>query len=102
MSQLPNEDLARMLKAVGHPVRLEIISEVARRCAPCCGDVCDCFPLSQSTVSQHLSVLNEAGVLDFERRGNKSHYRLNREALAQLRDALGEILHAESGATEQV
>lgn len=92
MSETQNVDVAQLLKAVGHPVRFQIVNEIARRQASCCGEVCKCFSLSQSTISQHLSILHQAGVLEFERRGNRSHYCLNLEAIHALQKAIGALL----------
>ena len=66
--------IAKVLKALGHPVRLRIVKEVCERDHRCCGDMCRCFDLSQSTISQHLSVLIEAGVLTAHKQGTKSCY----------------------------
>ncbi len=84
-------DIAEMLKAIGHPVRLAIVRELAKRSSCCCGDMCDCFPLSQSTVSQHLAVMKEAGILDSERDGNRSRFRLKPEAFDALQSELKAI-----------
>ena len=87
-------EIADKLKAAGHPVRLRILHELARRCSCCCGDMCDCFPLSQSTVSQHLGVLKDAGLVTSETEGTRSNYSINVEALEMLKDELGSLLQA--------
>lgn len=79
---------AERLKALGHPVRLAILRALAERSACCCGDVCRRLPLAQSTVSQHLKVLREAGLVSFRRDGVRSSYVLNPVALAALRGDL--------------
>lgn len=84
--------LADMLKAIGHPVRLSVVRKLAHSGACCCGEMCNCFPLSQSTVSQHLSVLRDAGVLNVKRIGTKSEYSLNVSAMSGLMDELGNLL----------
>ena len=80
--------LALCLKALGHPVRLKLIEQLQYKDMPCCGDICDCFSFSQSTISQHLSVLMDAGLVECKKIGNKSHYTLKhaayREVLEQL------------------
>lgn len=86
-----DEAAAERLKALGHPVRLAIVRELARRNCCCCADVCGQLPLAQSTVSQHLKVLKEAGLISFRRDGVRSFYVLNREAFAALRSELEEI-----------
>ena len=76
--------IAKVMKALGHPVRLRIVEEVAGRKHRCCGDMCQCFDLSQSTISQHLSVLIEAGVLTVHKQGTKSCYSICENVLAEL------------------
>lgn len=84
-------DLARMFKALGDPVRLRLLSMVASHEG---GEVCVCdltpaFDLSQPTISHHLKVLREAGLLVCERRGTWVYYRVVAGALAQLAAVLG-------------
>jgi DNA-binding transcriptional ArsR family regulator len=56
-------DLAAMTKALGHPARIAILQFLAARKACVCGDIVDELPLSQSTVSQHLKELKNAGLI---------------------------------------
>jgi len=86
-----NEAAAERLKALGHPVRLTIVRALAERSRCCCADVCSGLPLAQSTVSQHLKVLKDAGLVTFQREGVRSRYVLNGEAFAQLRADLDAI-----------
>ena len=84
-------DLARMFKALGDPVRLRLLSMVASHDG---GEACVCnltpaFELSQPTISHHLKVLREAGLLECERRGTWVFYRVVPGALAQLAAVLG-------------
>ena len=76
-----DEAAAERLKALGHPVRLAIVRALAERSCCCCADVCSRLPLAQSTVSQHLKVLKEAGLVSFRRDGVRSSYVLNPAAL---------------------
>ena len=87
------DDLARMFKALGDPVRLRLLSMVAGGDG---GEACVCeltpaFDLSQPTISHHLKVLREAGLLTCERRGTWVHYRVVPGALAQLSAVLGSV-----------
>ncbi len=86
------DQMALMLKALGHPVRLRIVQELANLEHCCCADMCECFTQSQSTISQHLSVLKEAGIVDFEKDANKSCYSLNHNALYNIQLVMGELL----------
>ncbi|MEM9330949.1 MAG: metalloregulator ArsR/SmtB family transcription factor [Pseudomonadota bacterium] len=88
----PSNNTADMLKAIGHPVRWRIIRELAKRPRGCCGDMCDCFTLSQSTVSQHLSVLKSAGLIDVEQIGTKSSFSIRFDALKDLQVEISELL----------
>ena len=84
-------ELARMFKALGDPVRLRLVSLVASHAG---GEACVCdlsagFDLSQPTISHHLKVLRESGLLDCERRGTWVYYWVVPSALAQLSAVLG-------------
>ncbi len=79
-------ELARMFKALGDPVRLRILSLVASHdggeCCVC--DISPAFEVSQPTISHHLKILREAGLLDCERRGTWVYYWVIPSALEQL------------------
>ena len=84
-------DLARMFKALGDPVRLQLLSRVASHAG---GEACVCdlsvgLDLSQPTISHHLKVLRETGLLRCERRGTWVYYWVVASALAQLSEVLG-------------
>jgi ArsR family transcriptional regulator len=85
---LQDGDAAERLKALGHPVRLAIVRALAERSCCCCADVCSRLPLAQSTVSQHLKVLKDAGLISFRRDGVRSAYVLNAAAFAALESEL--------------
>lgn len=82
---------ADRLKALGHPVRLAILRVLSEQSCCCCSEVCCRLPLAQSTVSQHLKVLTEAGLVTFRRDGVRSAYVLNLAALAALQADLQQI-----------
>lgn len=79
-------DLARMFKALGDPVRLRLLSLVASHPGgeACVCDISGSFDLSQPTISHHLKVLREAGLLDCERRGTWVYYWVIPSVLEQL------------------
>ena len=79
-----SELMALQLKALGHPMRLQILDCLTRKPDCCCGEVCAELPLAQSTVSQHLDLLCRSGLVEVRPDGNRSNYRLNREALHQV------------------
>jgi ArsR family transcriptional regulator len=80
--------LARRIKALAHPARLAIMRALmeANRCS--CGDIVRNLPLAQSTVSQHLKVLREAGLIHGEIEGPRSCYCVDRNALAEVTGAM--------------
>ena len=80
--------LADRLKALADPTRVGIVNRLAG-CDECCVcDLTDAFALSQPTISHHLKILREAGLVESERRGTWSWYRLNRDAVGELAAAL--------------
>jgi DNA-binding transcriptional ArsR family regulator len=66
--------IARYAKALAHPARVAILRLLAQKQACICGDIVDELPLSQSTVSQHLKELKEAGLVKGEIEGTKVCY----------------------------
>lgn len=86
-----SSDIVNGLKALAHPTRFEIIRQLAMRERCCAGDFCECLPLAQSTISQHLEMLREAGLVDRSPAGTKSIFNINKAALEELRDAIDDI-----------
>jgi ArsR family transcriptional regulator len=80
-----DEELAQLSKALGHPARIQIVRLLARRESCICGEISDQFPLAQSTISQHLKILKEAGVIRGEVDGPRTCYCLDPRALRRLR-----------------
>jgi ArsR family transcriptional regulator len=80
-----DEELAQLSKALGHPARIQIVRLLARRESCICGEIADEFPLAQSTISQHLKILKEAGVIRGEVDGPRTCYCLDPRALRRLR-----------------
>jgi ArsR family transcriptional regulator, arsenate/arsenite/antimonite-responsive transcriptional repressor len=83
--------LARGFKAIGDPVRLRLLSMIASSPAEVC--VCDLtapFALTAPTISHHLKVLRQAGLIDCERRGTWVYYWAVPEALARLSGVLAQ------------
>jgi ArsR family transcriptional regulator len=89
--------LATMAKALGHPARVAILRILAeRQCV--CGEIVDELPLAQSTVSEHLRVLKEAGWITGAIDGPRTCYALGGEAIGELRSVLGPLLEQWEGA----
>ena len=82
-----------LVKALADPVRLRLLSLVACHAdgEACVCDLNDAFDLSQPTISHHLKLLHDAGLLDREKRGVWVYYRVNSGALADLALLLGGV-----------
>jgi ArsR family transcriptional regulator, arsenate/arsenite/antimonite-responsive transcriptional repressor len=80
-----DEELAALAKAIAHPARVQILRLLVRKTACICGDIVDELPLAQSTVSQHLKVLKEAGLIRGEVDGPRVCYCIEPRALRRLK-----------------
>ena len=90
---MDEDDIARIMRALGHPVRLEILRILAGRVENCCcNDITDCLSLAQSTVSQHLKVLLDAGVIQRHAQGTRNNYNVCNTRLAAFSSAVSEYL----------
>src|SRR4051812_39913963 len=87
------ERVAPLLKALAEPVRLRLLSLVAAHAdgEACVCDLNDAFELSQPTISHHLKVLHEVGLLDRSKRGVWVYYRVRPAALADLGALIGDV-----------
>lgn len=83
-------ELAKVFKALGEPVRLRLLSLIASHAGgeACVCDLTGAFELSGPTISHHLKVLREAGVIEGERRGTWVYYRVRPQTLQRLSAAL--------------
>ena len=91
MKEIPDEvdvtaggGLAPALAALSHPVRIRILHHLCRNDTCCCGEVVEQFDLAQSTISQHLKILVDAGLVRFKSERPRSCYCVDREALDAL------------------
>lgn len=91
------DELALLAKALGHPARVRILELLLSRDTCYCGEIVDELPLAQATVSQHLKVLKNAGLIVGEIDGLRVSYCANSDRLAALGDLVGELL---AGASE--
>ena len=71
-----DDDIATIMRALGHPVRLNILRILAKQQQSpcCCSDVTESLPLAQSTVSQHIKVLLDAGLIERQAKGTRNCY----------------------------
>ena len=74
------QDLATFAKAMSHPARIAILKLLAQHNECICGEIVDVLPLAQSTVSQHLKELKNAGLIDGTIDGQRSCYSINWKA----------------------
>ena len=82
---------AGFAKALGHPVRVRIFRILASRDVCICGDLVDALPIAQSTVSQHLKILKEAGLVQGEIDGPRVCYCIKGPALEKLKELVEEL-----------
>ena len=80
-----DEDLAKLAKAIGHPARVHILRFLSRKEARVCSQIVDELPLAQSTVSEHLRILKEAGLIRSSQEGTRVGYCINYETLRRLK-----------------
>lgn len=85
------EELAKLAWALAHPARLRILSILRERSACLCGDLVERMPLSQSTVSEHLKVLREAGLVQAEADGTRTCYIVSEQGLQRLKGLVAEL-----------
>ncbi len=86
-----DEELALLAKAVGHPARVQIMRLLVRREACICGDIVDELPLAQSTVSQHLKVLKDAGLIRGDIDGPRVCYCVEPRTMRRLKALVGSL-----------
>ena len=87
-----DERLTRMLKALGNPVRFRIVQVLAEKQMCITGEIVELTTLAQSTVSQHLKVLRDAGLIKGEIDGPATCYCLDQEGIRWLKDQVGNWL----------
>ena len=80
--------IASMAKVLAHPARVSILKYISEQENCICNDIVDKVGLSQPTISQHLKVINDAGLLHGKFEGNSLKYCLNRERFAQAQELL--------------
>ncbi len=85
---------ARLLAALADPVRLSIVRQLSADGMVCACDFAACTEVSQPTVSHHLKVLREAGIVTAERRGTWIYYALDRSATERLRALAASLVPA--------
>lgn len=91
---LDSRIVAARFAALSHPARIEILKRLAVSRSCCCREVVDHLDLAQSTVSQHLKILVEAGLVRFEPDRQRSRYEVDRAALAEVSASLTALVES--------
>ena len=84
-----DRELAALAKALGHPARVQIVRFLLSRDSCMCGDIVEHLPLAQSTVSQHLKMLKEAGLIRGTIDAPRVCYCVEPKALKRLKELIG-------------
>lgn len=85
------EDLASLSWALAHPARVRIVRLLLSRTSCMCGEIVEEMPLAQSTVSQHLKILKEAGLVQGEIDGPRVCYCINKAAMTKLKKLVADL-----------
>lgn len=80
-----DDQLAKLAKAIGHPARVRILRILSRKEARVCSQIVDEMPLAQSTVSEHLRILKDAGLVRSSQDGPRVGYCINFDGLRRLK-----------------
>jgi len=92
-------DTARLSRALGHPARVAIVRMLIARGECVCGTIVEGLPLAQATVSQHLKVLRQAGLIRGEIDGPRVCYCIDLDALKRFQSLLASLRAAHPGGT---
>ncbi|WP_228852735.1 ArsR/SmtB family transcription factor [Aegicerativicinus sediminis] len=87
-------ELAEIAKILAHPARISILNYISQQKACICNDIAEEIGLAQPTISQHLKVINDAGLLDGTYKGKSVCYCLNPEKMNWFKKTLTEFLEA--------
>ncbi len=90
-TQIAETQWSQRLTALAHPARIEIVHYLAQRNTCFCKDIVAQLPLAQSTISQHLKVLVNAGLVDCKSEAPRSRYTLNQDALLMISKAVSDL-----------
>jgi DNA-binding transcriptional ArsR family regulator len=89
--------LAKYAKALAHPARIAILQLLTKKQTCICGDIVDEIPLSQSTVSQHLKELKDAGLIKGDIEGAKVCYCIDEKEWKTAKDSLNKLFDSFTG-----
>ncbi len=86
--------IAKLAKAIGHPARIAILEVLLKKNSCICGDIVEELPLSQSTVSQHLKELKEAGIIQGDIDGASICYCINEKIWKETQSIFNELFNS--------
>lgn len=89
--KMDTEQLAKIFKALGHPTRIKIIEHLIDINTCICGEIVNIFPYSQSTISQHLKLLKESGIVCGEVEGPKTYFCVDKTVLNNVQQSIQKI-----------
>jgi predicted transcriptional regulator len=89
--EIIDQELAEFAKAISHPARVAILKVLAERQSCICGEIVEVLPLAQSTVSQHLKELKNAGLIKGTISGPKSCYCIDNEKFIKFQAAFNAL-----------
>ncbi len=92
---MTTEELAKIFKALGHSTRIQIVEHLLHRNSCICGEIVGIFPFSQSTVSQHLKILKDSGIVSGEIEGPKTCYCVDDHILKEFKDYVSSLNHGD-------
>ncbi|MDJ0644679.1 MAG: metalloregulator ArsR/SmtB family transcription factor [Flavobacteriaceae bacterium] len=92
-----SKELARYAKALGHPVRLVILKHLSNQSCCYTGDLVDVLPLAQSTISQHLKELKDAGLIEGEVNPPKIRYCIHQESWQKAKELFDTLFKQDFG-----
>lgn len=98
--RMDESTLMRIAKAIADPTRFAILKAIASREEISCGQLAELFPIAQATVSHHLNVLMNAGLVEMRKQGQHHYFRLQRKAVRLFGEWLLRSLAAEAPDTQ--
>jgi ArsR family transcriptional regulator, arsenate/arsenite/antimonite-responsive transcriptional repressor len=96
---MTSEQLTKVTMALADPTRFQLLRTIAGRGESCCGELVRHFPLAQATISRHLKILTEAGLVRVRREGQFNYYRMLHEVLDRYHQALDVALRGDARET---
>ena len=85
------DTLAKLFKALGHPTRVKIVEHLIKINSCVCGEIVNIFPFSQSTISQHLKLLKESGLVQGAIEGPKTCYCIDFDVLNKFKNYVSNL-----------